>query len=359
MKPRPLVVITTELPPATCGIGTYSWNLRRHWPNDSRAIEFLVRENGAAKTTPLGDPIRIVGTDKDALARELDRVGDADVLLHFAGRAYHSLGFPFWLAGALARWKRRHGDARLGVFVHEMPARFPITSHHFWISKLSDFATRRLCTSADVLLTNTTEHRDKLRALSGRNDIHLVPISSNIGVASPLSEPRAATEFVILGRPFGRLQTLRLFADSILRWRKAGLLTRLHLVGTRDETFTAQADEMLAGSEFVTDHGELSDGAIATVLRRAQFALTNASESTWSKSTVLMACVANECSVVVAGPRPAEPPLSFAIAADEVGHITPEELQRRSNEFARWYQTNADWPVIAKRISAIWSDNLS
>lgn len=344
MKARPLAIITTELPPATCGIGSYSWNLRRHWPNESRPVEFLVRQDDG---TARHDPVTVIGTNRDVLVRELERIADADVLLHFAGRAYHRLGFPFWLASALEKWKRRHRDARLGVFVHEMPAPFPITSHHFWTGKLNELATRRIAASADILLTNTAEHRDKLRKRTGRNDIHLLPVSSNIET-SRRDEARIATEFVILGRPFGRRQTLAIFAEHIARWREAGVLTRLHLVGPRDQTSP--------GADFVTDHGELPESEVARVLRRAQFALTNASESIWSKSTVVMACAANECSIVIAGAPASEPPLSFAVGPDEVGRLTPEELRRRSDEFARWYSTNAAWPVIAKRIAAIWTE---
>ena len=42
MSDRPLVVITTRLPPATCGIGSYSALLREHWPHISSPVEFLV-----------------------------------------------------------------------------------------------------------------------------------------------------------------------------------------------------------------------------------------------------------------------------------------------------------------------------
>ena len=42
MNTRPLVVITTRLPPQVCGIGTYSWLLHQHWPGDVSSAQFLV-----------------------------------------------------------------------------------------------------------------------------------------------------------------------------------------------------------------------------------------------------------------------------------------------------------------------------
>ena len=34
MQSRPLIIISTRLPPQLCGIGTFSWLLRRHWPGE-------------------------------------------------------------------------------------------------------------------------------------------------------------------------------------------------------------------------------------------------------------------------------------------------------------------------------------
>src|SRR5947209_7167511 len=153
MKTKPLLVITTRLPPAICGIGTYSYRLREHWPNESRRIEFLTVDPG---TSPRGD--RVTSFAPRSLLRELRRIGAAEVLLHYAGRAFHRYGFPFWLPRVLQAWKREMPDSRVSVFFHELPGPLPITSPHYWLGELNKRVLRRLCQVADVLLTNTRHH---------------------------------------------------------------------------------------------------------------------------------------------------------------------------------------------------------
>ena len=64
MNARPMVIITTELPPAMCGIGNYSWLLRTHTPNESSRVEFLVNRNVPnATATPLHDHVTTFNGD--------------------------------------------------------------------------------------------------------------------------------------------------------------------------------------------------------------------------------------------------------------------------------------------------------
>src|ERR1051325_11077985 len=89
MQSRPLVIISTRLPPQICGIGTFSWLLHQHWTGEKSRHRFLVvrdRDNvdliSAAKISEFGD-------DWAVLAQALNDQGSDDVLLHYAGRAYH------------------------------------------------------------------------------------------------------------------------------------------------------------------------------------------------------------------------------------------------------------------------------
>ena len=335
-----LTVITTRLPPALCGIGTYSWRLREHWPNEQSPVEFLELGQSA-------NPAR-------QLTETLERIGAGDVLLHYAGRAYQRLGLPFWMPRALSRWKKKFPRARLGIFFHEMPGRFPITSRHFWLGKGSEQIIRQLTTAADLIFTNTENHSAQLRKLSRRQDVHLLPVGSNIERAPAASESRAKTEFLIFGLPFGRWQTLQSFSAHIQRWQADGRLTRLHLVGPQDNEFSKRADSLIA-EELLVRQGTLPSAQIAELLRRVGFALTNVSEETWAKSTTFMACAANACPVVIAGERVASMPLRSAVTANEVGTISEAELKRRTEELAQWYREHADWPIAATRLAAIWS----
>ena len=241
---------------------------------------------------------------------------------------------------------------RLAIFFHELPGNFPITSRHFWLGKINSGIIRRLAATADVVMTNTTEHMRQLREISGREDIHLFPVGSNIEPVEQSPSPRARTEFLIFGLPFGRWQTLQLFAAQIRQWSADGLLTKLHLVGPRDDEFSKRADELVA-ENLVVRHGILPSAQVSELLHRVGFALTNVSEKTWSKSTAFMAAAAHECPVVIASVRAETIPLSYAVAIEEVATIADDELTRRATALEDWYRANADWPVVAKRMAAL------
>lgn len=360
MNTPPLVVITTRLPPQVCGIGTYSWLLHRNWPGSRPNTRFLVLDGGAQSIKDLDYPaIAEFNSKPEALARELDRVGRADVLLHYAGRAYHRYGCPWWLPSVLAAWKKRSPAGRLMVLFHELPGSFAVTSRHYWIDMCNRRVIRKLAKVADTLITNTAEHADKLKKISKRADIHWFPVPSNIPVGSNVSTARVRTEFVIFGLPFGRWQTLQMFDEEIRSWSESGHLTKLHLVGPPDEKFESRADELINAWRHpgvVTRHGMLPAAEVSRLLARAQFGLANANIENWSKSAVFMAFVSHGCPVVSKIKSDA-PPLSFVVVPEEVATIDDVDLAERSRALQEWYRAQADWSVIAKKISSLLLEN--
>ena len=359
MTAKPLVMISTRLAPGACGIGTHSLVLRKHWPAHSpEPFEFVVNEGAAgADGLRAEDRVTEVANNGTRLARELERIGAADVLLHYAGRAYHRFGAPLWLPRVLRTWKQKHPGARLMIFFHELPGTMSMTSRHFWLGELNSFVVRQLSAVADVLATNTEHHAAKLRKLSRRADIHVLPIGSNIEFAA--ADPTAArspTEFLLFGLSFGRLQTLQSFASSVPRWHAVGRLTKLHIIGPQDDAFSAEADRLMSAwppSLEVVRHGRLPSADVSRLLQTATFALTNVSEETWSKSSAFMACATHGCAVVIAGSGTGSPPLSYAIAASELDAISSDEVESRTTALADWAAQNASWPVIASRIASL------
>ena len=359
MSGRPLVIITTRLPPAACGIGTYSYLLREHWPDRSAAVEFLVMDGGADSGTLANrDRVAEFSGDPTKLELEFERIGAADVVLHYAARAYQRFGCPVWLPGVLARWKQKQPSGRVLMIVHELPGRLPITTRHFWLGKVDAWIVRRLSSLADVLVTNTQHHADTLHRISGGRDVHLLPVGSNIAVTS---EPtaRAATEFVLFGLAFGRLLTLQKFDLDVRRWHASGRLTKLHVIGPEGDESTQKADALMAAwprSIAVVRHGMLPADQVSLLLQRARFALTNVTPGTWSKSGAFMACAAHRSAVVVATAESASIPFSYSIRRAEVETISDAEIDRRTAALAEWYYENADWPVIANRMAALWQN---
>jgi len=350
------VVITTRLPPQVCGIGAYSWLAHQHRPNDLLPAEFFVMEGAAESRALLAwDAITDFNGNPKTLAQALDRAGPANVLLHYAGRAYQRFGCPTWMPGVLSKWKAKFPDGRLSIFFHEAPGKLPRLSRQFLLGKISARIIRQLAIVADNLVTNTESHVALLRKLSGREDIHLLPVGSNIEPVANSPQPRVGTEFIIFGLPFGRLQTLRTFEAEIRSWQANGRLTALHLIGPEDEKFTAQANELMAGwpkPAIAVRHGALPNAEISRLFARAQFALTNVTSETWSKSTAFMACAAMGCAAVIKTGETRPFPLSYAIVANEVQKISDVELASRTVSLKAWYYQNADWRVTAKRLAA-------
>lgn len=358
MSARPLVIITTRLAPQVCGVGGYSWLLHQHWPVQRTQARFLVVDGAAQSAKELNYPsIAEFNSSPPTLARELDRIGAADILLHYAGRSYQRYGCPRWLPPVLAAWKRKYPSGRLMVLFHELPGNFPITSRFFWIDMCNRRVIRNLARVADVLITNTAEHAEKLSRFSGRTDVHWFPVASNIPVSANASASRARAEFVIFGLPFGRWQTLQMFDAEIQSWHEHGLLTKLHFIGPRDERLHARSEELVGGwrdPNIVVHHGMLPAAGVSNLLAQAQFGLVNATAKNWSKSAVFMALASHGCAVVSKAKSQAEP-LRFTVAPGEVSTISDIDLKQRSQRLQEWYRAQADWGVIANKIAALFS----
>jgi hypothetical protein len=260
------------------------------------------------------------------------------------------------MPGILAKWKAKFPKGRLSIFFHEAPGELPRFSRQFLLGKIGARIIRQLAAIADILVTNTENHVAILRELSGREDIHFLPVGSNVEPVANSAQLRLGTEFIIFGLPFGRLQTLRIFEAEIRSWQASRRLTALHLIGPEDEKFTPQANELMERwPQPAVDvrHGTLSSAEISRLFARAQFALTNVTPETWSKSGAFMACAAMGCAVVIKSGATHSAPLSHAVAADEVQKISDVELASRTVSLKAWYYQNADWSVTAKRLAAL------
>jgi hypothetical protein len=358
MNANPLAVISTRLAPGECGIGAHSLLLRKHWPTGERPVDFIVVQgaNGADVLAP-DDRVAEFGSDAARLAAELDRLGRADVILHYAGRAYHRFGFPHWLPAVLKRWKQRNAGARLLVLFHEVPGGdLPITSRYFWLGQANLWVVRRLALIADVVVTNTEGHAQQLRTVSRRADVHVVPIGSNIEVVGAQRSERSATDGVIFGLSFGRLQVIRAFDAHVRRWHAAGKLMQLHVIGPAADAFSGEADQLMRGwpeSLRIVRHGLLPSPEVSRLLQTSRFALTNVTEETWSKSSAFMACAFHRCAVVINGTPPSSLPMRFTVGAEELNDIAEAEIERRTTALADWAAQNADWRVIAQRMAAL------
>jgi hypothetical protein len=97
----------------------------------------------------------------------------------------------------------------------------------------------------------------------------------------------------------------------------------------------------------------LPNAEISRLFARTQFALTNVTLETWSKSGAFMACAATGCAAVVKHGETHSVPLSYAVGASEVQKISDVELGSRTVSLKTWYYENADWSVTARQLAAL------
>ncbi|MFL6514664.1 MAG: hypothetical protein ACJ8M1_06535 [Chthoniobacterales bacterium] len=358
MQSRPLVIITTRLPPQICGIGTFSWLLDRDWPGDTSWHRFLVVDDRQPPDAAASVNVTAFNGNWRTLEEALDGAAGADVLLHYAGRGFQRFGCPVGLPAALRRWKTKSPNSRLVIFFHELPASLPVTNRHYWVNLCSRRVAAKLAKLANVVVTNSQDHVRALKKFPDVKDIRCLPVSSNIRPVQNFQAKRIRTEFVVFGLPYGRWQTLERFANELQTWQRNGLLTKLHVIGVQDSKFDARANAVIASlglTGHVIVHGELPPERISELLSTAEFALSPADAATWSKSSSLMAFLAHRCAVIAKAERNSEP-LSWSVAPEEVGKISDAEIQARTNAAKHWYDSNADWNVLARQVADLFSE---
>jgi hypothetical protein len=359
MNAPPLVIITTRLPPAVCGIGTYSWLLHQHWPAQNAPAQFLVMDGATDSVNELQfQAVSEFKAQPSKLSALLGRAGAADVLLHYAGRAYQRFGCPLWLPPVLRNWKTKFPAGRLVIFFHELPGNnFPITSRFFWIDRCNRRIVGQLAQLADAVATNTAAHVATIRRISGGTDASLVPVGSNIEPPANYSGEKERTEFAIFGLPFGRWQTLEMFEHEIRDWQQNGVMTKLHLIGPRDEKFDRRADRLISQMphpDVAVRHGFLAAEEVSRLLSWTQFGLTNATAANWSKSSGLMAYAAHGCAII--GKVKSEiMPLRLMISPEQLSTISDADLNRRTTLIREWYRENADWSSTARKIAGLFT----
>lgn len=361
-----IISIEPRLPPAMCGTSTYGWTLSRHWPEANRRFVHLVVDGAEASRRHFGtEQIHDVGQSAARLYEQLKKHPGAGVILHYASRGFHRYGVPLWLARGLGKWRCQHRDARLLVFFHEVPQRLPATSRHYVLERLNRIIIKRLARLADVIVTNTPEHAERLGRLTGRSEIPWLWVPSNIPAPqNPDSSfaSRNTKDFVIFGLPFTQLLTAQAFAEELKTWHWEGVIERLHLIGPTDAKFSPQVVALLAQilpGDAVIRHGSLEPPAVSRILQSAGFCLTQSNAENFSKSTTFAAFPAHGCAVVAKmGSEAAIPPLCHLIHPEELPTLVRSpgfsEISSRARALAAWYAENADWPVVATHFARMF-----
>ncbi len=215
MSASSLVQIVPILPPAISGVGD----------NAALLAEALRSAHGVETRFIVGDPAwrdqrgdavfaaEAVQARTPGELRRLLPTGDdpAPVLLHYVGYGYATRGSPFWLASALARWKREVPKARLLVLFHETYASGDsVWSSAFWTSPLQKSVAKRIGRLADIRRITTSVAADELRAVGGvPAGGHLAACPGFANLGEPAAPPALAArrrQLVVFGSRHWRVE---------------------------------------------------------------------------------------------------------------------------------------------------------
>jgi hypothetical protein len=355
-----IISIAPRLPPAVCGVGTYSLLLAEAWPFPETFLHLVV-DGGLASSDALPQSSIVeIGHSSARLYRELISRSPTAVILHYSSRGYHRFGIPIWLARAIQQWKARGAKPNLIVFFHEVPAHLPLRSirnHHGVIQKFNQYIMKTLCKNASKVVTNSSEHALRLETMYGLKYVPCISVSSNIPAPRHTSIPfesRVPTDFLIFGLSFTQLCTVKSFIDELASWASTGLLRRLHLVGPMDgSSFSKTINDLLASilsSQQIIHHGVLEVSDLSHLLQTVGFCLTQVTEQNFFKSTTFMAYAAHGCPVV-SKISSKSLPLNFLVRPNELEARPYEDFAPRASSLRDWYYSEADWPLAASKIA--------
>jgi len=355
-----IVSIAPRLPPSICGVGDASWLLSQHWPSVKDQFSYIVVD-GACQSRSVLKLSRIYQVHNSAirLFNCLKRIRHQGIILHYAGRGFHRYGVPLWLLWAILAWRKTNPSAKLILFVHEVSSLLPLRSHHGIISRLDRYIIRSLSLSADVVLTNTIQHRHQIQSLTGLSSVYLLPVFPNL---FELSNPpdwtlRKQDVFLIFGQPSTQLQILHQYRTYLQLWLSCGLLESLHIVGPQTNEVTLLAKTIFLdrcnGLNCLQLHGVLEPADISKLLIKAGYCLSCASVDTYSKSGSFMAFASRACPVVCFAPSE-QPPIVNTITPAQVKQDLYFEACLKGLALYHWQRKHASQSSVAETFHSLW-----
>jgi glycosyltransferase involved in cell wall biosynthesis len=363
---HPVTMISTPLPPALCGIGSYTAMLARSWPEPRQVVHFVTSGAEASRREIPTSPIIEVRANAHALSDALGELTANDVLLQYAARGFSRLGVPFWLLRGLRQWKRKVPNRRLAIFIHELWADLPLTHRRGVLERLGRHIIRELAALSDVVITNTAHHQQRLVQMLGGREVETVPVGTNIQPPTEIVDIRQRNRkaFVIFGRAFGRVQTLQKLYDHLRQWHATGSLRELHLVGPLEDRWEREEAALLLKvlpCEAIHRHGPLPDTAVSRILSTSAFALSGQARESLMKSTTFMAFASHGCCVIDAelGARDEDPGCSRGLMSACGFDGTQEAMNTSAGKAAtlrEWHENHASWSTIAGRVAATFSN---
>lgn len=303
MRTLSILQIVPRVPPATCGVGDYSWGIAQHL-NDRQGIVSTFLSAGVERNKP---PEACF--DVDILPKlhssdlvdfvALHKSGKFDALvLHMSCYGYQKRGVPAWLASG---WEGLHAlpsRPRMLVMFHELAASGAVNSSAFWLRPLQQWVVRRVARASDGVRTNRVGYADVLRKyVDGRRiDVVTMPVCSNFGEPEvlPKWEDREAA-MVMFAWPLPPGEGLMSLLEKAKQHAQRFGIHKLHLIGAQDSS-----ELSLPGIELVR-YGFMNAEDISRLLLRCRLAYTAYNPLFFGKSTLMAAFAAHGVVVITQG----------------------------------------------------------
>ncbi|HSH39214.1 MAG TPA: hypothetical protein VK993_10540 [Chthoniobacterales bacterium] len=343
-----VVVICPELPPAVGGVGDYTIRVTEQWRRVSPRFVVANPVNGAS-----GHEVEQL----DATARAVrDLPPHAKVLVQYSAYGFHPLGYPRALLRALLEWKRASGGVLVLMF-HEIWTFWPLLNKNRPLQSLHrrDIAALTLC--ADAVFTSTRSQAEHLRTASGRVDVEVLPVGSNIRPSATPHGDKRDGRAVLFGLQASRLATLRKVEEHLGSLASHGIVRTVVTVGGGNTPRgDAEEKELLAriklpdGVDLV---GALREHEVSELLASSSFAVSAQDELSVTKSGTFVAYAAHGLNILSphANASSAEP-LCWAIhPAEPLGGIADSELRLRAESLRAWHDRTCSWQRIAREFA--------
>ena len=338
--PPEVIIVCPEL--GGGGVGDYTLRIAGQW--QSVRPRFVV-------ATPPGERVEY---EVEQLRGPLPR-GDR-LLLQYSAYGFNHYGYPRTLLRALVDWKRETQGV-LVIMFHEIWTFWPLLNKNRPLQFLHRRDIGTLARAADAVFTSTHSQSEHLRDASGRADVQVLPVGSNIQPTARLDGSKQPGVAVLFGLQASRLSTLRKMREHLAAPAASGAISKLVLVGGGNTSAGDAEERGLAGALQLRDgvdfRGALPEHAVSELLASASFAISAQDELSVTKSGTFIAYAAHGLNIIspYAAASAAEPLCWATHPAELQTEDGARELQARAQSLRGWHDRTCSWPRIAEEFA--------
>jgi hypothetical protein len=354
---RLIVHITSQLPPAICGVGDYATLVGQRMEElnpQARCTWIACGHHGQhSGFVPGGKRRQWASNDAHGLwnaiaaATREEHADNVSLLLHYSGYGFHRGGAPKWLADALELRPAPLASLRLVTMFHELYATSWPWRRAFWSSRRQQSAASRIARASDAMMTNREASARWLERQAGRpqGTVPHLPVCSNVGEPNdPVAWPNRQPVAVLFGSPTFK----RRFLDGSGVRPTEQLCRKLGIERVIDVGASSgrRSDLERAGIP-VQQTGYLPPAQVSQRLETAQLALFDYYPGYFAKSGVLASAAAHATPPVMVRRDGASDDLMFGrhlLTVESLLTMPTDQAQAALNASSRaisdWYRSH-------------------